>query len=57
MNGKSPRPLLHGVMDRAADHLVPFQVTLELTHRCNLACKHCYIDVPVRQGLSLGALV
>ena len=49
----SVRPLLHSVMDRAADYLIPFQVSLEVTHRCNLSCKHCYIDTPVRDEFSL----
>ena len=39
-------------MDRAADYLIPFQVSLELTHRCNLSCKHCYIDTPLQEELS-----
>ena len=46
------RPLLHSVMDRAADHLIPFQVSLELTHRCNLSCKHCYVNVPLEDELT-----
>jgi AdoMet-dependent heme synthase len=53
---ESPRPLLQKVMNRAAKHLVPFQVTLELTHRCNLRCKHCYVDVPTGEELSLAEL-
>lgn len=47
------RPLLHQVMQRAADHLIPMQVSLDLTYRCNLACKHCYIDTPADDELSL----
>jgi radical SAM protein with 4Fe4S-binding SPASM domain len=50
------RPLLHSVMDRAAENLIPFQVSLELTHRCNLSCKHCYIDLPAKEELSSGEL-
>ena len=42
----SMRPLLQGVMRRAGKHLIPLQVSMELTHRCNLSCKHCYVDVP-----------
>ncbi len=52
----STRPLLHGVMDRAADHFIPFQVTLEVTHRCNLSCQHCYVDVPSEGELSFTEL-
>ena len=44
----APRPLLHRAMQRAADHLIPIQVSLELTYRCNLACKHCYRDAGER---------
>ncbi len=50
------RPLLHKVMERAAENLVPFQVSLEVTQRCNLSCKHCYMDVPVEQELSFNEL-
>jgi len=52
----SVRPLLHSVMERAADHLIPFQVSLEVTYRCNLSCKHCYIDVPAGEELSFTEL-
>src|SRR5512136_2526220 len=50
------RPLLQKVMSRAADSLIPFQATLELTHRCNLSCKHCYIGKSVEDELSLAEL-
>ena len=50
------RPLLYKTMERAAQHLVPFQVTLELTYRCNLSCKHCYVDVPSRDELSFSEM-
>ncbi len=50
------RPLLQGVMDRAANCLVPIQVSLEVTHRCNLACKHCYVDVPAGDELSFSEI-
>jgi radical SAM protein with 4Fe4S-binding SPASM domain len=46
------RPLLHVVMSKAADRLVPLQAALELTYRCNLHCKHCYIDLPSDDELS-----
>ena len=50
------RPLLHDVMSRAADCLIPFQASLEVTHRCNLSCKQCYIDVPTEKELSLSEI-
>ena len=46
------RPLLHSVVNRAADNLIPFQVSLELTYRCNLSCKHCYVDTPMQDEMS-----
>ena len=46
------RPLLQKVMKRAGEHLIPFQVTMELTHRCNLSCKHCYVDIPPDNEMS-----
>ncbi len=46
------KPLMHKVMRRAAANLVPLQACLELTYRCNLRCKHCYIDLPLRQQVS-----
>lgn len=52
----STRPLLHSVMERAAKHLIPFQASLEVTYRCNLSCKHCYIDVSARDELSFAEL-
>jgi radical SAM protein with 4Fe4S-binding SPASM domain len=53
VTSSSARPLLHSVMRRAADNLIPLQVSLEVTHRCNLSCKHCYIDAPLQDELSL----
>ena len=47
------RPLLHQVIERAAQHLVPLQASLELTYRCNLTCKHCYVDCRPEGELTL----
>lgn len=46
------KPLMREVMRRAAANLVPLQACLELTYRCNLRCKHCYIDLSLRQHAS-----
>ena len=32
------------------DYWVPDHLNLELTHRCNLKCKHCYIDAGPNAG-------
>jgi len=45
--------MLHKVMSRASEHLIPFQAALELTYRCNLRCRHCYVDAPACDELSL----
>ena len=44
------KPLMHEIMHRAATNLVPLQACLELTYRCNLYCKHCYIDDCLRES-------
>jgi radical SAM protein with 4Fe4S-binding SPASM domain len=35
--------VLQRLSDRAANEHLPFEVLLEITHRCNLPCKHCYL--------------
>ncbi|MBU2008531.1 MAG: radical SAM protein [Chloroflexi bacterium] len=47
------RPLLDRAVKRAAEHLIPLQVSLELTYRCNLSCKHCYVDCRPKGELTL----
>lgn len=37
-------PLMHEIMRRAGDRYVPWQAAMEVTYRCNLACRHCYVD-------------
>lgn len=37
-------PLLHEVMRRAGERHIPWQAAIEVTYRCNLACRHCYVD-------------
>lgn len=34
------------VHERADEERFPLDGTLELTHRCNLACVHCYVNLP-----------
>jgi len=41
-------PLLREVALRADQRLVPLHVSLEVTYRCNLHCKHCYVDRDLR---------
>jgi len=38
-----PRDLLAEAQRRAHKAGQPFEALLELTHRCNIACRHCYI--------------
>jgi radical SAM protein with 4Fe4S-binding SPASM domain len=34
------------IHERAEEERFPLDGTLELTHRCNLACVHCYVNLP-----------
>ena len=34
------------IHDKADEERFPLDGTLELTHRCNLACVHCYVNLP-----------
>ncbi len=34
------------IHERADEERFPLDGTLELTHRCNLACVHCYVNLP-----------
>jgi radical SAM protein with 4Fe4S-binding SPASM domain len=36
-------PILNDFRDSCSEQLVPMQVTLELTYRCNERCSHCYL--------------
>jgi len=47
---ESETPLLHEVMRRAGERYVPWQAAIEVTYRCNLGCRHCYIDEALRRG-------
>jgi MoaA/NifB/PqqE/SkfB family radical SAM enzyme len=35
--------MLHRLIAWASKNFVPLDVSLELTHRCNFRCQHCYI--------------
>lgn len=39
----SRMPHIWQVLDKAAREKVPIDVSLEITHRCNYRCQHCYI--------------
>jgi radical SAM protein with 4Fe4S-binding SPASM domain len=44
---------LAGLLARAEERLIPVAVTLELTGRCNFACRHCVVpDHGVSDGLT-----
>ncbi len=44
-----------GLRKRTAQHCVPFSVSFELTYRCNLKCRHCYVRAAEgREELSTG---
>lgn len=51
MEGK--QHLVREVIDRCTELYIPVEVGIELTHRCNLRCCHCYIDVRELNELSL----
>jgi MoaA/NifB/PqqE/SkfB family radical SAM enzyme len=38
-------PLSQALHQRAMDQRIPMSGGLELTHRCNLACVHCYVNL------------
>jgi AdoMet-dependent heme synthase len=35
--------LVEALIDRACERYQPLEVLVEITHRCNLPCKHCYL--------------
>lgn len=40
-----PRPTNYDILWKIADqHAIPLKVDIELTYKCNLRCKYCYID-------------
>ncbi|MGQ9524179.1 MAG: radical SAM/SPASM domain-containing protein [Armatimonadota bacterium] len=37
------QPLFTNVVENTIRHFIPFNAIVELTYRCNLRCRHCYI--------------
>lgn len=44
MSVSSGSPRIRGLVARAASEFRPLSALFELTHRCHLACVHCYLD-------------
>lgn len=42
--GLRPGTLMHRLRSRAVSRRIPMHVMLELTDRCNLRCRHCYLN-------------
>jgi radical SAM protein with 4Fe4S-binding SPASM domain len=47
------RLLLQEVLENCSRLSIPAHAVLELTYRCNLKCRHCYIDIPDSGELAL----
>ncbi len=60
MSERAPNPdmndadYLASLRKRIADQRVPYTGSVELTHRCNLKCVHCYVGDQCRIGASRG---
>jgi radical SAM protein with 4Fe4S-binding SPASM domain len=51
-------PRFRSLVERAARELIPLDVSLELTRRCNFRCRHCYIpDFHVPDDVSTARLL
>jgi radical SAM protein with 4Fe4S-binding SPASM domain len=51
-------PHFQRLVERAARELIPLDVSLELTWRCNFRCRHCYIpDLHAPDGVSTPRLL
>jgi radical SAM protein with 4Fe4S-binding SPASM domain len=51
-------PHFQQLVERAARELIPLDVSLELTWRCNFRCRHCYIpDLSAPDGVSTQRLL
>jgi radical SAM protein with 4Fe4S-binding SPASM domain len=51
--GDNLQPILTKVLTHTIEKHIPFNVIFELTYRCNLRCKHCYIPEPSRHQREL----
>jgi len=56
-NGESNRDYSekHEVLRWAARNLIPVSVQVELTHRCNLHCTHCYLSARFQSELDVSS--
>ena len=56
LNNVTARPeklLLQEVLENCSRLNIPAHAVLELTYRCNLRCRHCYVDAPDTDELTL----
>jgi len=44
LNEKEDYSVWQELRSKAKEELIPIIITLELTYRCNLRCKHCYVE-------------
>lgn len=47
--GAAREPLLRQIIRKAAGQSIPLHAMFELTNRCNLRCRHCYVN-PAERG-------
>lgn len=50
--GSGPSGFLQSLQERAVRERIPLSGTLELTHRCNLNCIHCYCNEPAASPMA-----
>lgn len=52
-----PPSALSRIYARAVEKSIPLSVSFELTHRCNLRCRHCYLAPDHRRELKTAEIV